>query len=290
MCGGVTMTASCPLCGSTTGRVMYTLTAAATIEDVPGTVIACDRCPMWFKALAPGTTLPIEYPGEVGDDPIAAAYLLGDTARELFRTALTPLAPRPGAPARLLDIGAGQGALLEEAARLGFTAEGLEHAPGNVAAARARGLAMHHGTAETLDAQAAYDVITLMDVIEHLLDPLAVLRRVHAALRPGGTLVVYTPNHRALVVGFARLLHAAGVRGPLQEFFGRNHVAFFDDRSLPLALARAGFQLLGMERFRYDPTRPGQEVSAAQVAVVAALERLGAPFGRVMRLLAWARR
>lgn len=279
----------CLLCGSGTALV-YDFRALGGADDVPGLVVRCRACGMWFKAVDPAA-LRTAYPGEHGDDPLASVYLGGDAARAVFRQVLDGVRPDTGArPPRLLDIGAGQAALLDEAARLGFAATGIDHNADNAAAARARGFAVAHAAAETLDAEAAYDVVTMLDVIEHLVDPLDVLRRIHRALRPGGELVVYTPNHRALVVAAARGLYRLGLRYPVIDLFGRNHIAFFDDRSLPAALRRAGFVPRELRRAAYDPARPGQEVSVLDLAAVTALEWLGRPFGRVFRLLAYARR
>ena len=282
---------ACPLCGSADLRRVYDLSRADFADAVPGVVYRCRACPMWFKALAHPEALPTAYPGEFGDDPVSATYLLGDAARAVFRDALAGLRPLPATPPpRLLDIGAGQGALLEEAARLGFAGQGIEHCEDNVARARARGLDVRLARAEDLELHEAVDVVTMMDFIEHVPDPLRILAAAHRALRPGGELVVYTPNHRGAVVLLARLLHALGVRHPAEEFFGRNHVAFFDDRSLPWALRAAGFELLELRQIAYDPSRPGQEVSRLALAATAAIEQLGRPFGRLFRLLAYARK
>jgi 2-polyprenyl-3-methyl-5-hydroxy-6-metoxy-1,4-benzoquinol methylase len=281
----------CPLCGDADGEVRYDLTPGESAEDVPGLVIRCRACAMWFKAVEDPDALPTDYPGEHGDDPLAARYLGGAAARAFFREILTEVrrARREPAP-RLLDIGAGAAVLLEEAARLGFAAEGIDRSPANAAAARARGFAVAHAAAESLDLAERFDVVTMLDIIEHVLDPLDVLRRVHRALKPGGDLIVYTPNHRALVVELAKLLHAAGIRYPVRQLFGRNHVAFFDDRSLPRALRRAGFDLQALRRAPYDPARPGQEISPLNLLAIRAVEAVGRPFGRVFRLLAYARR
>lgn len=281
----------CPLCGGVDQQLIYDLTRLDLADAVPGLVMRCRACPMWFKALERPEALPTAYPGEFGDDAVSATYLLGDAARALFRDALAEARRQvPGQAPRLLDLGTGQGALLEEAARLGFVAEGVDHCADNVERARARGLDVNLATARELDRPGAFDVVTMMDFIEHLPDPLAVLRVAHRALRPGGALVVYTPNHRSGVVLLARLLYAVGVRRPVHELFGRNHVAFFDDRSLPWALVAAGFELRTLQRSAYDPSRPGQDVSRLTLAVMGAVEQLGRPFGRVFRLLAFARK
>jgi 2-polyprenyl-3-methyl-5-hydroxy-6-metoxy-1,4-benzoquinol methylase len=279
---------TCPLCGSDDVEVRYDLTVAQSAEDIPGLIARCCRCPMWFKILTGSGAIPTDYPGESGDDPIAATYLYSTTARAQFRDMLAGIggAQRPGR--RLLDIGAAQGVLLEEAERLGFSAEGIDHSPSNVEAARARGLRMHLGEAESLTVAAPFDVVTLIDFIEHVRDPLGVLRRAHAALVPGGTLVVYTPNHRSAVVGLAVLLERLGAGYAVREIFGRNHLCFFDDRSLPLALQRGGFTVQRQRQFAYDPRRPGQYISPLNLAAVTAVDRLGRPFGRAFRLLVYA--
>ncbi len=285
------VTGPCPLCGAGGGTIVYDLSGARSDEDVPGVVVRCRACPMWFKVLSEGVRLPTEYPGEYGDDAVAATYLLGDRARALFQQALAGVSPpSQGRRPRLLDIGTGQGALLEEAVRLGYDAEGIDHSESNVRSARARGLTVTRGGAEDLDRDASFDVITMMDFIEHVTDPMRVLRRAHRALVPGGELVVYTPNHRGTVVVLAKLLNAVGVRYPTREIFGRNHVCFFDDRSLPLALERAGFAIRRQEQLAYDPTRPGQDISRLNLAAMMLVEQLGKPLHRMFRLLTYARR
>ena len=281
----------CPLCGSASTRLAYDLTAAGFADAVPGRVMRCRACALWFKATPPAVRIPTEYSGETGDDAIAQTYLHSDAARTLFRAVLTNLrASVGGSRPRLLDIGTAQGALLEEAGRMGFDAEGIDHSASNVRSACARGLRVTLAAAEGLGAVEAFDAITMIDIIEHLHDPLRVLRAAHRALKPGGELAVYTPNHRAAVVLLARALYAAGVRQPVHEIFGRNHLCFFDDRSLPLALRRTGFELTALQRFPYDPARPGQDMSRLSLAVVAVVECMGRPVRRVFRMLAYARK
>lgn len=281
----------CPICRAATLDAVYDLTGVTSEDAVPGRVVCCTACRFWFKQLSDPDGIPKAYTGEYGDDETAQTYLLGASARTLFRDALAKVKRRlPVSRPRLLDLGAGPGALLEEALRLGFEAEGLDHCAENVQAARDKGLNVRLAAAEDLDDQASFDVITMMDIIEHVSDPLRILSAAQRALKPGGELVVYTPNHRAAVVALAKLLFRFGVRYPVQEVFGRNHVCFFDDRSLPMALKRAGFEIRSLEQSPYDPARPGQEISPLNLAAVALVERLGQPFGRGFRMLATAHR
>ena len=96
---------------------------------------------------------------------------------------------------RVLDVGCGSGVFLEAMRRRGWTVAGLEPHKAYAHELRAnRGL----DTDATLDQAPldceAFDVITLLDVVEHLPDPHRALRKVGQLLRPGGVLAIATPN------------------------------------------------------------------------------------------------
>jgi 2-polyprenyl-3-methyl-5-hydroxy-6-metoxy-1,4-benzoquinol methylase len=188
----------------------------------------------------------------------------------------------------LLDVGAGQGALIEEAEALGYDTLGIDRCEPLARRARARGLRVECTSAKDLDGAARFDVVTMMDVIEHVPDPRRLLADARRLLRPLGRLVVYTPNHRGAVVMLAKVLHAIGAGVAVREIFGGNHVCFFDDRSLPLALQAEAFTVDALQLFPYDPSRPGGPVSRASLAAVTAIEWLGKPLNRTFRMLALA--
>jgi SAM-dependent methyltransferase len=96
---------------------------------------------------------------------------------------------------RLLDVGCGSGSLLARYQALGWSVRGVEMNARACAACRERGLQVHQGT--VFDAPLKprqFDVILLNHVIEHVLDPIAVLARAGEFLAPGGRLIVVTPN------------------------------------------------------------------------------------------------
>ncbi len=282
---------ACPLCGSVGYDAVYDLRVRNSADDVPGIVVRCRTCAMWFKVLTNTTGIAAAYPGEYGHDEIAATYLSSPAARTFFQHVLDNLRTCPdGTRPRLLDIGAAQGTFLEEARRRGFDCHGIDHCEPNVADACAKGLHVTQTAAEDLDCEDSFDVVTMLDIIEHLPDPMRVLRAAQRALKPGGELVVYTPNHRAAVVVLAKMLYALGIRYPVQEIFGRNHVCFFDHRSLPRALATTGFTVRLLQQFPYDVSRPGQPVSRANLAAIALVEGLGQPLRRLFRMLVYAQK
>jgi 2-polyprenyl-3-methyl-5-hydroxy-6-metoxy-1,4-benzoquinol methylase len=213
------------------------------------------------------------------------------STRSFFSAALNRVRlPNGAAPPRLLDIGCGSGTMLEEARALGYECEGIELCDHLAEVARQKGFLVHTRDAAELDVQERYDIVTAMDIIEHLPSPLDLLRAVHRSLKPGGEVVVYTPNHRGAVVVLAKLLAALGSDYAFRNIFGGNHLCFFDDRTLPAALQATGFRVRKLWRFPYDPRRPGMPVSLASLCVVRAVEELGRPFGAVFRMVAYAQK
>jgi 2-polyprenyl-6-hydroxyphenyl methylase/3-demethylubiquinone-9 3-methyltransferase len=110
----------------------------------------------------------------------------------------TPLAGR-----NALDVGCGAGLLAEPLARLGARVTGVDAAPENIGAARA------HAAAAGLDidylpggiedlAGRRFDLVTSMEVIEHVADPGAFVAGLAEALAPGGLMVLSTPNRTPL--------------------------------------------------------------------------------------------
>ena len=97
---------------------------------------------------------------------------------------------RPG----ILDIGCGTGANLELLEKFGEV-EGVDISEEALAFCRERGFAnVRHGAAEQLPFQdAAFDVVTALDVIEHLDDDVSSLREMRRVLRPGGYALLFVP-------------------------------------------------------------------------------------------------
>jgi len=114
----------------------------------------------------------------------------------IFRTILAGLDKRATAKRRLLDIGAHAGRFIHLAERAGWKPEGIELNPRTARFARARtGLPVHAVNVGLVPlSNRGYGAITLIDVLEHVPDPVTLLSRVDDALEPGGWVVVKVPS------------------------------------------------------------------------------------------------
>lgn len=236
---------NCNLCGRDDWRVRFAATVNGDELHVDAfrcthsgyghhpQIVECHHCGLVYANP--------RWPADVVEDAYAAVedttYVVEREGRELtFRRHLRQI-ERVIGPAngrRLLDVGAYIGVFVEMAREAGWDACGVEPSEWAAAEARRRGLAVIQGTmADPSLPEAAFDVITMWDVIEHFADPAAELERARRLLRPGGWLVVHTMNIDALV---SRIMRG---RWPwLMDM----HLYYFSPRTLEDMLARHGFR------------------------------------------------
>ena len=159
----------------------------------------------------------------------------------IFADVLAGLAARVTRGRALLDVGAHAGRFLRMARSDGWNGEGLELNPKTAAyAAGASGTVVHQGNIHTFTPARCYDAVTLTDVLEHVPQPLDVLRRLHTFLCEGGWLAIKVPNGPAQRV---KETLRARVRPSYRATLADNlvHVNHFSAASLARALTEAGF-------------------------------------------------
>lgn len=99
----------------------------------------------------------------------------------------------------LLDVGCGNGRFLRTMRSLGWVVNGVEFSDDGVRVCRKADLPVHHGDLASAGfPDAHFDVITVRHVIEHIPEPQLFVRELARILKPGGTLIMETPNSRAL--------------------------------------------------------------------------------------------
>jgi SAM-dependent methyltransferase len=142
---------------------------------------------------------------------------------------------RGGDGEALLDVGCATGFLLHAAREAGYEPWGVElSAYAAAEAAREFPGRIHHGTLEEARyADGRFAVVVLSDLLEHVREPLDFLREVRRVLRPGGRLLIVTPDVGSLS---ARLMG--------RRWFHRKaeHLYYFSRQSLSGLLERAGFR------------------------------------------------
>lgn len=139
-------------------------------------------------------------------------------------------------PGRLLDIGCGPGLFVEVGDANGWESWGVDLNEHAVAWARQHvSPRVRLGTVSEIDAEdESYDCVTMFDVIEHLADPRADLLEVWRAMKPGGILVVVTPD------AGAPMSRALGSRW-LEMKRAPEHLQFFTVEGLANLLHLSGF-------------------------------------------------
>ena len=164
---------------------------------------------------------------------------------------LKPLAGR-----RAADVGCGAGLLAEPLARLGAAVTGIDAAAENIAVARehalGQGLEIDYrvGGAEALDGR--YDLVTSLEVVEHVVDPAAFVGALAAAVAEGGLLILSTPNRTQ----WSRLLMITLGEGLGQIPKGTHDWDKFIAPDELIALVRAaGLEVADVTGLGWSPTR-----------------------------------
>jgi len=166
-------------------------------------------------------------------------------------TGLRPLAGKSAA-----DVGCGAGLLAEPLARLGAAVTGIDAAAENIAAARAhalgQGLEIDYrvGGAEALGGR--YDLVTSLEVVEHVTDPAAFVAGLAAAVAEGGLLILSTPNRTA----WSRLILVGLAEGTGQIPKGTHDWdKFVQPEELKAMVAAAGLEVVDMTGLGFSVSR-----------------------------------
>jgi SAM-dependent methyltransferase len=156
---------------------------------------------------------------------------------------------------RWLDFGFGEGALLRIAERHAWECYGIEVSPRALVFGQDRGWTV----AEPLAADKAFvdggfDVVSMIEVIEHLEEPTQALRRAVGWLRPGGLLFLTTPN--------ARSLNRLFLGSDWSVFCPPEHLTLWSPQGLRTVLLRLGLTRI---RIRTHGLNPAEVLAARKI-------------------------
>ncbi|MBR2269897.1 bifunctional 2-polyprenyl-6-hydroxyphenol methylase/3-demethylubiquinol 3-O-methyltransferase UbiG [Sphingobium sp.] len=158
---------------------------------------------------------------------------------------------------RALDVGCGAGLLAEPLARLGASVTGLDAAPENIAVAVAhaqgQGLAIdYRATPVEQVSDSGYDLVTSMEVIEHVADPAAFVRALAAKLAPDGLMILSTPN-RTPMSRLAMITIGESIGGIPKGT--HDWSKFITPDELTALLEDAGLEVTDSSGLAFDPAR-----------------------------------
>lgn len=209
-------------------------------------LVQCDNCglvfvaeqadPQELYALYGETYFQNTESGEVGyTNYIADETNIRQTARKRF----AHIEGFGSSKGRMIDVGCAMGFFIDEAAKRGWQVEGLDISQFATNYVQQRfGHHAHNGSLLELDLSTnAYDLVTMWDVIEHVPDPQAYLKRVAELLKTGGLLELATPDVGSLP---ARLTGKQWIGYKLSD----EHVYYFSVKTLKTMLDKAGFDVL----------------------------------------------
>ena len=228
----------------------------------PGPIVRCRRCGLVYAS-------PVEIRGlNFSDDDLATMERLRESSdladlegswehtwlqisldeRETldrnYAATLDRIAEHATPPGRLLDFGAGWGFFLSAARDRGWDVSGIEPTPGHALYAREElGLDVRpeYLREDTFEPE-SFDVVTSLQVFEHVDEPLAELAKIHRVLKPGGLLVMEIPSIDSPLVRIMRSRH---------RHFVPDHFWYFDRTTLPAFVQKGGFDVIDY----LNPTR-----------------------------------
>ena len=155
-----------------------------------------------------------------------------------------------------LDVGCGAGLLAEPLARMGAKVTAIDAAPELIEAAKAhaagQGLDIDYRAVGVEALKGQFDLVTSMEVVEHVADPQHFIDALAARLAPGGLMILSTPNKTA----WSKLMTIT-----LAEGFGQipkgthDFEKFIDPETMRGLLAHAGMEVIDFEGIAMSPTK-----------------------------------
>lgn len=268
----------CPLCNSGDFKILYDLSQPKAHLGIglPGIIKKCKNCDFIFKTFS-------KKPEAIYDDNYAESFLdtkeySGEAAINFFKNILyvayNRIVKNKSKP-ELLDIGSGIGVMLRTAVQVGYNATGVELSSKLAEITTKNGFNVINKNISEIEPGLVYDTITMMDIIEHLVDPGNILKELGTKLKKDGELIVYTPNHNSLIVKISDFLYRLHIKSPVENIFACTHTCFFTTKTLKKILEKSGYSISNVQHFNYDISRPGQKVSLIAKLGVSIIEKLG---------------
>lgn len=249
-------TTPCALCGGTDYRILHDLGWRRVLRCVACGLVRADPLPSMQEKEAietQGYTDETAFPEMRDFFANCHRTFVEDPVIREMRHNLERLENALGGRGSLLDVGAGTGIFMHLARERGWQPEGIDICPLTAEKAAAEfGLKITVGPFEEQDFEGRrFDAAAMLDVLEHVLDPLATLRKVHTLLRPGAALAIAVPNQRCLLtmlVGAYARMGGPAARSLLGRLYVPPHLHYFTPKTLRHMVETAGFRITGIKQ------------------------------------------
>lgn len=258
----------CGICDSNRYRVLGYRGGRAhhSGKGIASRIVRCRECGFIYANPMP---FPRDFSHYADPDVYFRAHNVQDKidyARKLLQEATALLG---GAGGKLLDIGCGRGESLVAAQELGWHAQGVEPSEDFVRYGREQlGVEVQQGFIENINyPDAAFDVVFLSAVLEHVYEPLALLKECRRLLRPGGLLFIDVPNEAGLYFTMGRLYHRLRGRAwtlNLSPTFEPYHVAGFSPHTLAIAFSKTHFEMAKLRTYQAKLASPSKLMTLAR--------------------------
>jgi SAM-dependent methyltransferase len=216
------------------------------------TITGCDGCGVHFPNPFPdGDEIRDYYARQLVHNDWEEVHYVAESAERTsgWSKVAATLTHLNGGPGTMLEVGPAAGHLMRAARDRGWAVMGVEASPKFTRILRERGLPFHEGTLATFETSSRYDLIVMLDVLEHLHDPVGELALCAELLREDGSIVVATCDIGSF---------AARYYGLRWRQIVISHVFYWTRLSLDIAFRRAGLELRHFSSVRWwdpDPRR-----------------------------------
>ncbi|MBT3175222.1 MAG: class I SAM-dependent methyltransferase [Lentimicrobiaceae bacterium] len=148
----------------------------------------------------------------------------------------------------VLDVGCDIGLTVKSLEENGYYSEGIEISSiGSKIAKEKTGINVHNIQLENYHSDIKFDGLLLLDVLEHLYNPIKVLKHCASHMRKDGYIFIHVPHHGGLSARFKRFLHKRNLKKGYKHFGFPAHIYNFDKKSLKVILEKSGFKTIHFE-------------------------------------------
>jgi len=201
--------------------------------------VACPVCGLVFLSPRPSSTRVEEYYRESYDESYGAAESSADR-QPVFASVLAHLLDWRRPPGRLLDIGCGDGAFMMLCREAGWTCAGVEVSQGAAVRARAKGCTVISPVELGQSTVGRFDVVTLVNVLEAVTDPAAIVRAMTQQIKPQGIIAIRVSN------GLFHQRMRAPARWCGSQYDQAFHLFSYSPNALRTLVETSGFEVLSL--------------------------------------------